>query len=72
MAIIMTNADKTGICPFINFIWEQHHHVAFVAIIWLIHYCFLFEAKLVSMYDVIHFREKKGSEFIIVPNYKIE
>ena len=37
MAIIMFNADKLEICPFVKFIWGQHLHIAFVAIIRLIH-----------------------------------
>ena len=36
MAIIY-NADKLEIFPFVKFIWEQHLHIAFVAIIRLIH-----------------------------------
>ena len=37
MAIIMSNADKLEICPFFKFIWGQHHHIAFGAIIRSIH-----------------------------------
>ena len=35
--IIMLNANNSEISPFINFIWEQHHHLAFGAIVRLIH-----------------------------------
>ena len=64
----MSNAGKLEICPFDKFIWVQHHHVAFVGIIRLIHQCLLYAAKLASVYDVIHFREKKGLEFLIFPS----
>ena len=33
----MSNADNLEICPFIKLIWVQHHHLAFVAIVQLIH-----------------------------------
>ena len=32
--IIMSNTTNLEIYPFINFIWEQHHHLVFVAIVW--------------------------------------
>ena len=37
MAIIMSNAEKLEIYPLVKFICGQHHHIAFVAIIRLIH-----------------------------------
>ena len=37
MAVIMSNAVNLEICPFIKFIWEQHHHLAFAAFLSLIH-----------------------------------
>ena len=37
MAIIMSNADKLEICPFVKFIWERHQHQEFFVIPWLIH-----------------------------------
>ena len=60
----MSNANSLEICSFIKFIWEQH--LAFVAAVGLIH---SIAAKLVSVYDVIHFHEKKGFEFLIVPSF---
>ena len=33
----MSDAKNLEICPFIMFIWEKHHYLAFVAIIQLIH-----------------------------------
>ena len=37
LAIIMSNADELEICPFVMFIWEQHHHITLVVIVRLIH-----------------------------------
>ena len=37
MARIMSNAVNSEICPFIKFIWEKHHPVVLVTIVWLIH-----------------------------------
>ena len=33
MAIIMTNANNSEICPFIKFIWKQHHQLEFPTIL---------------------------------------
>ena len=67
--IIMSNANNLEVCPFIRFILEQHHHLAFAAIVRLIHCCLSFAAELGWVYDVIHFHEKKGFEFLIVPRF---
>ena len=69
MAIIMPNADTSEICPFINFIWEQHHQLVYDIIVQIIYQCLLFAAKLVPAYDFIDFREMKGFEFLIVLSY---
>ena len=65
----MSNADKLQIFPFIKFIYGQHRHIAFVAIVHLIHYCLLYTAELLSVYDVTHFRKKEGLEFFIFTSY---
>ena len=36
MDIIISNADNSEICPFIEFIWEQHHQLTFFIIVRLI------------------------------------
>ena len=70
MAIIMSNSDNLENCPFIKLIWENHHQLAIIVNVQLIHQYLLFAAKLVSVYVVIHLREKKSFEFSIVPSYK--
>ena len=70
--IIMSNANNLGICPFIKvLIWEQHHYLAIICCHCLVNSLVFisFAAKLVSLYDVIHFREKKGFEFLTVPSF---
>ena len=65
----MSNVNNLEVCPFIQSIWEQHHHLAFVAIFRLIHCYLSFAATLSSVYDVIHLHEKKGFEFLIVSKF---
>ena len=36
METIMSNADNSEICLFINFIWEQHHQLVFATIVRLV------------------------------------
>ena len=52
----MSNADKSKICPFIQFTWEQLHQLAIVNTVPLNHSCLLFAAKLVTVYNAVHFQ----------------
>ena len=69
---------KNSICCWKNqatfFIEQIHLGAASPSIICcrcsVVHQCLSFATKLMSKYDVIHFRVKKSFEFLIVPSFK--
>ena len=63
----MSNANKSEICPFVKFIWEQHFHIAFVAIFIRV----LQEEILKLCFHILIILLKLKNELIEEAGYKI-